>query len=185
MWLQCKKDNPNLSVHIDCVKDFLWQLQAPVKSFTFNSSKAMVQTDVVLTAIENYGNIFEAFIHHGIAYFYRSKSFHDRADSSLVLLCRQCPRLKTLVIRERISTATILLIATTGKNLQKLIIRRNAVIIRTDWPKSHEWSDEFYQWLKINSRKYEFVEREVSQILGYRWKMLSDKEFKKLYIRPY
>lgn len=89
------------------------------------------------------------------------------------------------VIRERISTATILLIATTAKKLKRFMIRKNAVIIRSDWPKSHEWSSEFYDWLKLASRKYESVEKEVSQILGYRWKMLSDKEWMELNIIPY
>ncbi|KAL0277063.1 UNVERIFIED_CONTAM: hypothetical protein PYX00_004479 [Menopon gallinae] len=185
IWLQCRKNNPRLSVHIDCVNDVLWQEEAPVKSIIFNSPTAMVQTDIILSTIEFYGNQLEVFAHHGIAYFQRPKSFHDRPDSSLVLLCRQCPRLCTLVIRERISTATVLLLASCGKQLRNLIIRRNAVIIKTDWPKSSEWTDEFYTWLKVASRKYEFVEKEVSQILGYRWKMLSDKEFRKVLIKPY
>jgi len=37
---------------------------------------------------------------------------------------------------------------------------------------------EFYAWLRKNSRSYEDMEREVSQILGFRWYALNDKQFK-------
>lgn len=84
------------------------------------------------------------------------------------------------MIRERISTATVLLLAKTGCNLQNLMIRRNAVILRCDWPRSPDWSEEFYQWLKVSSRSYEATEKEVSQLLGAKWRMLTDKQFKVL-----
>merc|ERR1712012_768417 len=40
------------------------------------------------------------------------------------------------------------------------------------------WSDEFYSWVKKSSRTYKDVEREVSQVLGFRWYALNDKQFK-------
>lgn len=57
-------------------------------------------------------------------------------------------------------------------------MRRNAIILKCDWSRDPEWSDDFYSWLKTNSRSYISVEKEISQILRYNWKMLSDKEFK-------
>jgi len=84
------------------------------------------------------------------------------------------------IIREKVSTSTLLLIARTAKNLQHLYVRRFAVILRCDWPRHPEWSDEFNTWLKRNSRSYEAVEREISEILGYKWRLLSDKDFKQL-----
>ena len=93
------------------------------------------------------------------------------------------------MIRERISSSTVLLLAYTGseyliifqlnvylekfispgKNLRYLNIRRNAIILRCDWPRSPDWSPEFYSWLRRSSRSYADLEREVSQILGFRW----------------
>lgn len=81
---------------------------------------------------------------------------------------------------ERISTTTALLLAYHGKNLKWLFIRGNAVIIRSDWKQSADWEDEFFFWLKTNSRSYALVEKEISQILGYKWKFMTDKEFKLL-----
>ncbi len=56
------------------------------------------------------------------------------------------------MIRERISSATVLLLAYTGKNLRYFHVRRNAVILRCDWPRNPEWSLEFYSWLRKSSR---------------------------------
>jgi len=84
------------------------------------------------------------------------------------------------IIREKVSTSTLLLIARTAKNLQHLYVRRFAVILRCDWPRHPEWSDEFNKWLKRNSRSYEAVEREISEVLGYKWRLLSDRDFKQL-----
>lgn len=82
------------------------------------------------------------------------------------------------IIREKISTSTILLIASMAINLKKLYVRRNAVILRCDWPRNPEWSKEFFEWLRMASKSYESTEKEVSQIFGYRWNMLSDKIFR-------
>lgn len=84
------------------------------------------------------------------------------------------------MIRDKISTATILEIVSTAKGLRCLYVRRNVVLKRFDraWSEILDKSSEYYQWLKINSRSYENTEREVSRILGYRWHMLSEKEFK-------
>ena len=80
------------------------------------------------------------------------------------------------------STSTVLLLAKSGKNLNTFYVRRNAVILRCDWPRNPEWDSGFYQWLRQSSRSYESVEKEVSQILGHPWTMLSDKQFKNLSI---
>jgi F-box protein 39 len=86
------------------------------------------------------------------------------------------------MVRERISTSTVLLLAHTARNLHYLFIRRNAVILRCDWPQSPDWSLEFYQWLRSASKSYNATEKEVSQILGYTWFMLSDRQFKLTHI---
>lgn len=78
------------------------------------------------------------------------------------------------------STATLLLIATTCKNLQNLYVRRNAVIKKFDWQVNPNWSDEYAEWLKCAAHDYSRIENEISQILGYKWCMMSDRAFGKL-----
>lgn len=89
------------------------------------------------------------------------------------------------MVTERVSTATVLLLAFTGKSIRYFHVRGNAVIIKCDWPRNPEWSDEFYEWLRLNSRAYASVEKEVSQILGYKWQFLTDRQFKHLAINMY
>ena len=86
------------------------------------------------------------------------------------------------IIRERISTSTVLLLAKTAQNLRQFHVRRNAVILKCDWPKNPDWSEGFYQWLRFISKSYEATEKEVSNILGFRWIMLPDKLFRNLYV---
>lgn len=125
-----------------------------------------------------YRDTLQLLAYLGLPKFYMPASFHDRADSPLVYLCRQCPNLHTIVLRERISTATVLLMVHYAKNLRRLIIRKNAIIKRADWPRNPDWSDEFYSWLCTNSRSYETLEREVSSMLGYKWIAITDIHFK-------
>ncbi|KYB25539.1 uncharacterized protein LOC658962 isoform X1 [Tribolium castaneum] len=184
-WKLARKNNPELRVHLQIEslkeKPLIWQQGAPVSTVLYDSPHIMLREDALMTAIEFYKDTLRVFGHKNIPRFHRNKSFYERVDSSLMLLVRQCLHLNTLIVTERISTATALLLAYTGKNLKCLFIRGNAVIIRCDWPQNPDWSDEFYTWLKINSRSYELVEQEISQIMGRRWQFLSDKQFKKLH----
>ena len=106
------------------------------------------------------------------------KSFEERQDTAYFYLVKECPYLHTLMIRERISSATVLLLAYTGTNLRYLYVRRNAIVLKCDWPKNSDWTSEFYDWLRRNSQSYDDMENEVSQILGFRWYALNDKQFK-------
>lgn len=56
------------------------------------------------------------------------------------------------------------------------------MIKKCDWPQSPDWTNEFYEWLNTNAKSYDSMESEVSQILGYKWHMLSHTEFENLEI---
>ncbi|CAH1114083.1 unnamed protein product [Psylliodes chrysocephalus] len=183
-WKKCRKNNPSLSVHLQVEslkeKPLIWQQNAPVRTILYDSPHIGLRTDAIVTAIDFYKFDLRIYGHKNIPRFHMPKSFCDRMDENLLMLVRQCTYLSTLIITEKISTTTVLLIAFFGKNLKWLFIRGNAVIIKTDWKQQPEWTDEFYSWLKTNSRSYSSVEKEVSQILGYKWKFLPDKGFRRL-----
>lgn len=86
------------------------------------------------------------------------------------------------VIRERISTYTLLLIAMEGKKLRKLYVRKNALLVRSDWPCKPEWSAEFYIRLKSIARSYELTRLEVSRLISHSWEALTDSQFKAIKI---
>ncbi|XP_044754367.1 uncharacterized protein LOC123313515 [Coccinella septempunctata] len=186
VWKIASQNNPSLRVHLRLesmkAKPLIWQHGAPVQTVLYNSPHIGVDINQLVLAIELYKNTLTTYGHMNIPRFWSEKSFFHRIDASLMLLLRECPYIATLVVTERISTSTVLLLAFTGKNLRHLYIRGKAVIIRNDWPRNQEWTDEFCGWLKMNSRSYKLVEQEVSQILGYQWHFLTDKEFMNLKI---
>lgn len=182
VWKACRKANPRLRVHLITEgkhrHEVTFQQRAPVKSVIYDSpyiKSNMLSIDLV---VDQYGTDLECYAHKRLPRFKMPRSFHDRADSGYLYLVKQCPYLHTLMIRERISSATVLLLAYTGKNLRYFHVRRNAIILKCEWPQSPEWSHEFYKWLTKNCRNYDDMEREVSQILGFRWYALNDKQYK-------
>lgn len=142
-----------------------------IPHFQINSAVLLRIVDMYKTTLNSYG-------HEMLPRFICSKSFHSRADSLLLLMARQCPNITNLIVREKISTSTVILLAKAAQNLRTFYVRRNAVTIRCDWPWNPEWSKDFYRWLQVSSRSYELTEKEVSKILGRPWSMLSDKLFR-------
>ena len=51
----------------------------------------------MLQIVEYYKGDLELFAHKRLPRFHMPKSFHDRVDSSLLMLARQCPYIHTLV----------------------------------------------------------------------------------------
>jgi F-box protein 39 len=100
-WKTARKNNPNLKVHLqlESVKEkaIIWQQGAPVSTVLYDSPHIKLRTDHLMTVIEFYKSTLRIFGHKNIPRFYRSKSFHERVDGSLMLLTRQCFYLTTLV----------------------------------------------------------------------------------------
>jgi len=182
VWKAVRKVNPRLRVHLVTEgrhrNEITFQQKAPVKSIVYDSPYIRASTLSINIAVELYGTDLECYAHKQLPKFKMPKSFHDRPDSAYLYMVRQCPYIHTLIIRERISSSTVLLLAYSGKNLRYFHVRRNAIMLKCEWPKCPDWSLDFWKWLKKNCRTYEDMEREVSQILGFRWYALNDKQFK-------
>lgn len=118
---------------------------------------------------------------------YVPRSFIQRADMAYIGLVKNSIYLETLSIKERISTATCLLIVYYGSknNLKNFYLRRNCVIIRNEYRKysfeeENDDNQSIHKWLEQNCRQYEQVENAVSTLFGRRWKMLSDWEYNRI-----
>ena len=91
------------------------------------------------------------------------------------------------MVRDLISTSTLLQIAHFGciqyGTLRLLYVRQNALILKSDWPKSLEWTQEFSSWLHATSKSYSKTTEEIRKMFGWEdrfWSPLTDKEFKDL-----
>lgn len=91
------------------------------------------------------------------------------------------------MIRDKISTATILEIVSVTRSLKCLYVRKNVVLKKcdADWLNIVDWSDDHKKWIKDTCKSYEKTEQEVSRLLGYRWRMLTEKEFASQGLRLY
>ena len=158
----------------------LLQDKAPVWCIMHETPYARINTPEMYRIIDNYRNTLRVFGHLMLPRIHGARTFHCRADSGLVALARHCPHITKLYIRERISTATLLIIVTEGKSLKELYVRRNAVILKADWPKPIHWEQWRYEWLCKTARSYDRVEQAVSVMLKQNWSMLSDARFKQL-----
>jgi len=182
VWKALRKAAPKIRVHIVTEgkhrKEVVFQTRAPVKSVVYDTPYARANQYSIDTVVDLYRTDLEVYCHRGLPRFHRQRGFIHRPDSAYLSLASECPYLHTLMIRERISSSTVLLLAFTAKNLRYFYVRRNAIILKCDWKQKEVWSDEFYSWVKKSSRTYKDVEREVSQVLGFRWYALNDKQFK-------
>lgn len=184
VWWEVKQINPFLRVRLEAARkgkeDILLQENAPVYQIVYSSPYQLLNQSFVIHFWEHYRLHLEVFAHLGLPKRFGSRSFHDRGDSSYVSLVRECPNLHTLVIRERVSSATVFIIAREARSLKNFHVRENAVLIKSDWPKPPEWSDEEYERLQSSARSRELLENSVSGLLKQEWKLLSDKMFKSL-----
>lgn len=181
-WRDCRRSATQLRVHLAVEgrirKEAVWQDSAPVQSIVYRTPYNQVCPESALMAATLYANDLSCYAFLGLPKFHMAKRFVDRSDSALVLLCRSCPRLETLIVRERISTATVLLLAHYGRSLRQLVVRKNAIVKKCDWPQNVDWTDDFYVWLRQTSQSYDIVYHEVSRMLGIAWEPLTDKQFK-------
>lgn len=107
---------------------------------------------------------------------------HEKHENTSSNIYQLIPDLIQQIVRQLVSSATVILIAWTGKKLQRFYIRRNCIIKRSDWPRSPDWSAEFYEWLTKSALNYEAMQTEVGQLLRRSWRPLADKEFKAIKI---
>ena len=183
-WTELKNQLPYMRVRLEVRglthTDVLIQPSAPVHAVVYNTPYAQISPNTILQVSDHYKKTLKVYGHCGLPRNYGSKSFHERADSYLVMLAKTCPKLETLIIRERISTTTLLIIVSHAHHLRRLCVRQNALLKRFDWPRAPQWTERFYEWLRNTAKSEELVELEVSKELGSQWKMLSDRWFKSI-----
>ena len=81
----------------------------------YRSSSSAITMGAVSRVIELYADSLRVYAHTRPARRYRSPAFHDRADPALAFLVRNCPRLRVLAVHERVSAATLLVVAREGR----------------------------------------------------------------------
>ncbi|XP_011495411.1 PREDICTED: uncharacterized protein LOC105360257 [Ceratosolen solmsi marchali] len=193
-WKKLKQNNPKLKIHLEIESrkksDVILNInehEIPFHSIVLDNPNTQVLWTTILNHAMNFGRTLHVYALKGLTVHYLEKVFAKRIDETIVKFCKLCPNLHTLMIRYKLSTATLLEIVSTAKSLRFLYVRRNVILKKfdADWLSVSDWSPEHCKWIKENCKTYEKTEQEISRILGYRWRMLSEKEFAKQTIRLY
>ena len=187
-WKLAREAAPWLRVYLEVAGNTKTQLliqpRAPVYGIFLRSPHGSLTHGLLMAVVENYAQTIRYFVQERLPRTHGPRGFEHRCDSALLFLVRRCPRLKTLVIRDRISTATLLLLATEGRGLTELLVRQNALIKRCDWPQRGEFPVELYKWLKKAALDYQRCTDQICATLKRRWRPMSDRQFKQLKIVP-
>ncbi|KAK0045486.1 filaggrin [Biomphalaria pfeifferi] len=187
-WKLVREIAPWLQVYLEVVgttrSQVLIQPRAPVYGVFLRTPYSRLTNDLAMSLVEQYSKTLRYFVQERLPRVHGPRGFHHRSDSSFLFLVRRCSVLQTLVIRERISTSTLVLLAHEGRRLHTLLVRKYGLIKRCDWPKCGEMSKEFFANLKSASLDYSKCTDEICKVLKRRWKPMEDKPFMRLKIVP-
>lgn len=100
-WRSLKKTNPRMRVHLRLENlddgEVVLQPEAPVHSITYCAPQARIRPELVVRMVDHYRNTLAVYGHELLPRFSSPKPFHNRIDSLLLLMCRQCFNVDTLV----------------------------------------------------------------------------------------
>jgi len=127
----------------------------------------------------------------GIERAFRSRKFDRRCDQSALRLMLRCVHLTVLAIRERISTATRVLIGLVASTRMArdgqrryLSVRRNALLKRINWTISDvkHLSDDLsieidYDWLKTIATSYENTMEHMEKLMRSNAVIIDDNRY--------
>ena len=186
VWQKFKETSPRKRVFLEIEgrtkTPLIVQPHAPVKGIVFRSPYHFLEPELTACIIEHYAGDLEIFSQEGLPRFHGSRSFEYRGDESFLRLVSCCPRLHTLVIRQRVSLATMILIAEDGNMLKTFVVRKNALLKKCEWKRSSKWSIAFYNRLRCIGRDYDIAFKEMNRLFDRKWKPCLDKDFKHLRI---
>lgn len=177
-WRLVREMAPYLRVSLEIngrTKDeLLLQPHAPVYKIVLATQTYKIKETLVTSVIYNYQSTLQVFAQKSLVR--GARAFHDRCDAALLSLIRDCPHLNTLIVSERLSTMTLILLAEEG-NLENLYVRRYALIKRADWPRCSNWTTDYHKGLKHSAWNYERTRQRVENRLNKKWSFLRDKQF--------
>ncbi|XP_067940080.1 F-box/LRR-repeat protein 21-like isoform X2 [Watersipora subatra] len=184
VWKAAAERMPVLNVHLSArgatPMDIMWQEGAPVRSVLYTTKFSQVHSLAIDTITVLYNTSLQVYGHLDLPRYHDSRSFTGRCDENLVNLIRTCSKIHTIIIRQKISTSTLIILAREGHALKHLFVRRNGIIKRCDWQRTLTWDDDYYWTMRRAAHSYQETFDEVSRCLGYAWQPLTDKQFKEL-----
>lgn len=141
----------------------------PLRSLILDDLVNIVTRGVVDHITDNYKDTLQHFTYAN-SFLENMETGDRRLPSALVDMVGKCSQLHTLQYGFPLSSTAVLLIAKSRK-LKKLSIPLIEVSYEYDWPRDSGFSDDEIKYLKNHGRCEYTLEREVSRLLGFDWKL--------------
>lgn len=143
-WKSIKETGPNLKVHcyFSCMhewaeKDTIFKSSMPLTSLVYRKNVWLRYPREISEFLTLYSNTLEEFVDYSLSeltYRQGHETFDARIDNWLIIIARNCQRLKWLTVKEPLSSSTILLVATLNRNIAHFLVRDDMIIYKNDVP---------------------------------------------------
>lgn len=172
-WIEVLQVNPNFKVVL--VLSFIVVIKEsfpshmPLRSLVLDDLVNIVTKGIMDHLVDSYKNTLESFTYTN-SLLDGFETGDSRLPAALVHMVRECPRLHSVHYGFPLSSTSVLLLASTRK-LKRLSVLAVEMSYEFDWPIQEGWDSEFVQWLKTGSQSEAQLEKQVSEIMGYEWKL--------------
>ena len=151
----------------------LFPATAPIRALVLVDLSASLTKGILDTITQHYHRSLEIFVYTKSCVIGCAEMEDRRLPIALTDLVQHCKNLHTLVYGFEISSTTTLLIAQRRK-LENFAVLVDQMSLEYDWTTRPEWSPQFVSWLRSSGSTMDTLEREVSQLLGYEWKVITE-----------
>ena len=176
-WVSVLQSKPNFKLTLILrnvvVLRSLFPANAPIRALVLVDLSASLTKGILDTITQYYHNTLEIFVYTKSCVIGCAEMEDRRLPMALTDLVQHCQHLHTLVYGFEISSTTTLLIAQRRK-LDNFAVLMDQISLEYDWTPRPEWTPQFVTWLRQSGSTMDALEREVSQLLGYEWKVITE-----------
>ncbi|KAL3881493.1 hypothetical protein ACJMK2_027925 [Sinanodonta woodiana] len=192
-WREICRQGPNLRVHCHLgvnhewtEKDIFLKPNMPVQSLIF--CKILLLNYPHLTPLLcNYHNTLETFIDYsmdlGSYSIYSTEEEIQAKERFIIQLVQHSPQLRTLAVKEVISSGASLLIAYTNRHLDELFLLEERIVY-ANYIDDFELSEEVQSFVRSNCNQKRFSSA-MSDLLGREWHPMTRPEYIETILKKY
>lgn len=151
----------------------LFPAVVPIRALVLVDLSASLTKGILDTISNHYQHTLEVFV-YSKSYVIGCANLEDRRlPIALLDLVHKCHKLHTLIYGFEISSTTALLLAH-KRRLTHLVILLEEMSFEFDWCHQADWTPTFTEWLRSSGKSMVNMEREISKLLGYEWRVATE-----------
>ncbi|XP_046366625.2 uncharacterized protein LOC124142285 [Haliotis rufescens] len=173
-WERILKLKPDMKVNITfdgiILVKTMFPSRVPLKQLSLNDISNSLTKGMMDHFTNNYWNTLEVFKYTNLLHE-QTRTSDTRLPFALVSFAKKCLKLQRIHFDVPLSSTTVLLLAHARK-FQELRVIRDDVSYEFDWKRAEStMTPDFVQWLKESGQNEAQLEKAVSSLLGFKWKL--------------